>query len=132
MDPAKVAATLPAALAAAAAAWPVPALFAWSFAVEAGAPVRVRLKAHLDALPSEAGLEDLSCAETEVASQWWTEVEVRLEVELVLWGLPPERLAGGLVPLREQHRPPPQGPPYRIDWDRQSRYLPPGHPKRRP
>lgn len=121
-----------AALPAASDAWPVPSLFAWSFAVEPGTPVVVRLKAHLDALPSAAQLDDLSCAETDVAAQWWTEVETRLEVELVLWGLPPVVLADGMLMLREQRRPELQGPPYRIDWERQSRYLPTGHPKRRP
>lgn len=132
MDRKEVIATVLAALPAASDAWPVPQLFAWSFAVEAGMPLVVRLKAHLDAIPGEDGLEHLSCAEGDVAAQWWTEVETRLEVELVLPGRPPAALPDGVVSLREQACPAPQGPPYRIDWERQSRYLPPGHPKRRP
>ncbi len=114
-------------------AWPVAALFAWSFSVTDGTPLLVRLKAHLDGLPTAACLEDLACAETDVMSHTWTDVEFRLEVELVLWGLPPNVLGDGVLAIRDQQRPaPPQGPPFRIDWERQSRYLPPGHPKRRP
>ena len=131
MDREDVMATVLAALPAASEAWPVPALFAWSFAVEPGTPAIVRLKAHLDAVPDAAQLDDLACADTDVAAQWWTEVETRLEVELVLWGRPPVVLPDGFVALRPQSSPAPQGPPYRIDWERQSRYLPPGHPKRR-
>jgi hypothetical protein len=70
MDREAVIATLLAAIPAASAAWPVPSLFAWSFAVEPGTPVIVRLKAHLDALPDAEQLEDLSCAEADVAAQW--------------------------------------------------------------
>ena len=56
--------------------------------------------------------EDLACAETDVAANTWTDVEFRLEVELVLWGLPPNVLGDGVVAIRDRQRPaPPQGPP---------------------
>lgn len=112
--------------------WPAAALFAWSFSVGDGAPLPIRLKAHLHALPGAACLKDLSCAVTDVAANTWDEAEFRLEVELVPWGAPPAVLADGTFAIRDQLRPAPQGPPCRIDWERQSRYLPPGHPKRRP
>jgi hypothetical protein len=133
MDRNTVVEALPSWLRGASEAWPVAALFAWSFSVTDGTKLLVRLKAHLDGLPTAACLEDLSCAETDVAAHTWTDVAFSLEVELVLWGLPPNALGDGVVAIREQQRPAPgSGPPYRIDWERQSRYLPPGHSKRRP
>lgn len=131
MDRATAIEALPGWLRQASEAWPVASLFAWSFAVEDGAPLLIRLKAHLDGLPGAACLEDLSCAETEVMAQSWVGVDFRLEVELVLGGVPPVALPDGLLAVREQQRPAALDAPYRIDWDRQSRYLPPGHPKRR-
>lgn len=132
MDRATAIEALPTWLQRASETWPVTALFAWSFSVTDGTPMLIHLKAHLDGVPTADCLEDLSCAETAVAANTWVETDFRLEVELVLWGVPPAALPDGIVMVRDQNRPAPQEPPYRIDWERQSRYLPPGHPKRRP
>lgn len=123
---------LPAWLREASGTWPVATLFAWSFAVSDGPPLLIHLKAHLDGLPDAAGLDDLACAETEVAARTSFGVGFRFEVELVRPGAPPVALPDGMLVIRDRAEGAAQEPPYRIDWDRQSRYLPPGHPKRRP